>query len=441
MITVEFDGLVLGRVASGVERYTQCLANYFAAHGEDTRVRIFTLTPSAHLDSRVEQLAVTGPEDLARAWLAKRTKGGQDIYHLPYFPLDTVQLLPLALAPRSVLMVHDLTFFHFPYLSDVERERRLRRFELTLKWATAIVTNSEFTRRDVLNEFDVPEEKVEVIYLGVQDHFLKPLDRAVLQSARKRLRLPDKFVLTVGRDYPHKNLYAVVEAFCGLARGGFSECGLVMAGETLDAEETRRITQLVRDRGLEGKIIRTGFVDDAELAALYQLAEVFVFPSLHEGFGFPAVEAMVSGTPVIAVKRTSIPEVCGDAALLVDEGTADEFARALRGLLEDANLRASLVDKGRKRAARFSWDAAARETHRVYDRILDERFRTKYTLEERERCWEEFHLLSYGEIADARQRLEAVEDLIKASKTVLPRDLYEEFESCGRGDVRPPSTP
>ena len=409
MVTVEFDGLSLAKVVAGAERYAECLANYFAGHSEGTRVRVFTRMPNERLEEGVEQVVVTGPEDLAGKWLEGRMRSGETIYHLPYFPRHTVQLLPLALAARSVLTVHDLTFFHFPYLSDVEREIRLRRFELTLRWATAIVTNSEFTRRDVLNEFDFPEEKVEAVHLGVGDHFLERLDRRSLEEVRRRLDLPSSFLLTVGEDYPHKNLYAAVEAFAAVVGSGRKELALVMAGQRRGAEETARIDRLIRERGLEKKVKRVGYVTDQDLAALYQLAEVFVFPSLHEGFGFPVIEAMVSGTPVVATNRTSIPEVCGEAALLVERGTSDEIAAAVLRILEDDELRGRLIGRGEERGRRFSWDAVAHSTHRVYERILDRDFALETPPEEREMLWEEFHLLSFAEMAETRRMLEDVE--------------------------------
>ena len=407
MITVDFDGLrPLHRVA-GVERYTLCLANHFATNVEGMHVTVFTEQKTEQLDKGVRQVEVTGPEDLARVWLSMRSRKRPEVYHLPYFPPHTVQLLPLAIAPRSVLMVHDLTFFHFPYLSDVERERRLRRFELMLRWATAIVTNSNFTRKDVLNEFDVDEEKVEVAYPGVKEQFLERLTPEALAEAATRLELPERFFLTVGRDYPHKNLDSAVAGFAEmLAAGG--DCHLVMAGETLGGEHTEKIDQIVRRRGLGRRVRKLGYVGDADLSALYQLAEAVVFPSLHEGFGFPVLEAMVSGTPVVAVNHTSIPEVCGDAALLVKEGTAAELAEAMKTLLENEDLKSKLARAGYERAKRFSWDATAQKTHEIYDRILDEQFVMETDPADREACWEEFHLLSFAVIADVRVAYEGV---------------------------------
>ena len=407
MITVDFDGLRPLHRLTGIERYTLCLANHFATKVQGMQVTVFTEQQTEDLDKGVHQVAVTGPEDLARVWLSMRSRRRPQVYHLPYFPEHTVQLLPLAIAPRSVLMVHDLAFFHFPYLSDVERERRLRRFELMLRWATAIVTNSNFTRKDVLNEFDIDEEKVEVAYPGVKEHFLERSTPQALAEVAARLELPERFFLTVGKDHPHKNLHSAVAGFAEmLAAGG--ECDLVMAGETLGGEHAERIDEIVRRRGLDKKVHKLGYVGDADLSALYQLAEATVFPSLHEGFGFPVLEAMVSGTPVVAVGRTSIPEVCGDAALLVKNGTASELGGAMKTLLENRELRSTLVQAGLERAKQFSWDATAEKTHKLYERILDKDFVVQTDPADREQCWEEFHLLSFAEIAEVRVAYEGV---------------------------------
>ena len=392
---------------AGVERYTLCLANHFATNVEGMQVTVFTPEETDNLDGRVHQVEVTGPEDLARVWLSMRSRSRPDVYHLPCFPEHTVQLLPLAISPRSVLTVHDLAFFHFPYLSDLERERRLRRFELMLRWATAIATNSNFTRKDVLNEFDIDEGKVEVTHPGVKEHFLERSTPEALAEVAARLALPKRFFLTVGRDHPHKNLDSAVAGFAELVAGGV-ECDLVMAGEPLGGERSEKINTIVRCRGLEKRVHRIGYVGDADLSAVYQLAEAMVFPSLHEGFGFPALEAMVSGTPVVAVGRTSIPEVCGDAALLVEDGTASELAEAMKALLESEELKSRLVQAGFERAKRFSWDATAQKTHEIYERILDEHFVKDIDPAEREGCWEEFHLLSFAEIADVRVAYEGV---------------------------------
>ena len=433
MIAVDIDGLLPLHRLTGVERYTLCLANHFATNVDEMDVRVFTKRKTDQLDPTVTQVEVTGPEDLARAWLGARSKRQAEVYHLPYLPEHTVQLLPLALARRSVLMVHDLTFFHFPYLPDAERERRLRRLELTLRWATAIIANSEFTREDVLNEFDIEEEKVEVVYPGVKDQFLKALTDAELGAAARRLDLPGRFLLTVGKDYRHKNLIAAVEAYAEVLRSGHRELYLVMAGEECGREESTQLRKVIREKGLQRRVVRLGYVADDELVALYQLAAALVFPSLNEGFGFPALEAMVSGTPVVAVNRTSIPEVCADAALLVDNGTPDELAGAIRRVLEDEDLRARLILKGDRRAKRFSWDATAENTHRVYNRILDARFETASSREEREACWEEFHLLSYAEIAQTRRAFEGLLDGVERIKKKVPYNVYRSLRKRAGG--------
>ena len=400
MLSVDLDGMMLGKHVATIERYTFSLANHLIREIEGSEVRVFTQRRRRRFDRRIQQYIVGGPARLASKWISARPQGEGAIYHLPYFPDHTSQIFPFASAHRSLMTMHDLSFFHFPYLSEVERERQMRRFELSLRWTDAIIADSHSVRNDILSEFDLPEEKIEVVYPGIDEHFSErsPDDR--LKAVKKKYNLPGKTVLTVGRDYKHKNYPSLIEGFAGLLRDNLKDTVLVMVGAATGGEETEKIRKMLRREGLAGHVRRIGRVSDGELAALYQLADVYVCPSLNEGFPFAVLEAMASGTAAVAVSRTAVPEVCGEAALLVREGTPTAIAREVRRLLDNEEERSALARAGRLRAEQFSWGKAAADTHLVYARVLKEGSPREVSDEEREGCWDEFHELAFEELAD-----------------------------------------
>ena len=275
-------------------------------------------------------------------------------------------LLPLRSIP-GVLTVHDLIFRHLP-----EHHKPLNRIYLNLalplycRRATHIVAISDCTRRDLLAAYDVPPEKITVIHEAADRRFCpQALDR--VDAVRRRYRLPERYILCVGTIEPRKNLTRLLHAFQALAVDDLSEA-LVIVGQRgwlygdFFAELAR---SPVRDR-----VIFPGYVPDEALPAIYAGAQALAFPSLYEGFGLPVLEAMACGTPVACSGTSSLPEVAGDAALTFDPHSQRAIAETLRRVLEDADLRSELVQRGLRQAARFSWERVAEETTSVYDAVM-----------------------------------------------------------------------
>jgi glycosyltransferase involved in cell wall biosynthesis len=179
--------------------------------------------------------------------------------------------------------------------------------------------------------------------------------------------LPEQFILSLGTIEPRKNLASLLEAYRVLRNQG-SDLGLVIVGKKGWLYEG--FFHRLRELGLENEVLFTGFVPDEDLPAICSAAELFVFPSLYEGFGLPVLEAMACGAPVITSNVSSLPEVAGNAALLVDPASVRELTEAMAAVLQDEELRTSLQSKGPKQAARFSWEKAARETLAVYQSVL-----------------------------------------------------------------------
>ncbi len=283
-----------------------------------------------------------------------------DLIHFPAFPP------PMACFRRYVWTLHDAAPWLFPQTMDVKG--RLY-FRWVGGWAAhlskAIITVSNDAKRNIIAALRLPETKVNVIYEGIDAGFKRLDDHSFMDSVRLRYGLPEKFMLTVGTLEPRKNLPFLIRAYRQMRHANQTKLGLVIVGRTGWKSEA-----LEGDLGGEDKnIVLTGFVPQADLVALYNLAEVFVLPSLYEGFGFPPLEAMACGCPVIVSHRGSLPEVVGDAALLIDPQDLDSLVGALRAVEETPSLRAALIQKGLERAQQFTWTATATKTLALYNEI------------------------------------------------------------------------
>ena len=287
--------------------------------------------------------------------------GHLDLYHSPDFVLPPVGRTP------TVLTVHDLSFLRLPhFFVPAFRTYLEAAVSRAVRRADRILADSESTRRDLEELLAVPAEKVSVLYPGVEERFRAVADQEALDCVRVRYGLPDRFVLGVGTLQPRKNFEGLVEAFGRLvaARHELSGLGLVIAGGK--GWLTGDLLALAAQHGVRGRIIMAGFVDDEDLPALYTLASVLAFPSWYEGFGLPILEAMACGTPVVSADNSSLPEVVGDAGLLVDAGNPVELAHALDVLLHDEGQRARLIEAGQRQARRFTWLQAAGQLLDVY---------------------------------------------------------------------------
>lgn len=282
----------------------------------------------------------------------------------------TEHLLPRFKRIRAAFTLHDLIFRFFPQ-HHLPRNRIFLNLAmpLFLKRADIIICVSEYTRRDAVNTYGVPEGKMRVIHEGVHSRFKCVSDVRVLQAVREKYRLPERFIMALGTVEPRKNLITLFDAFKALREqdAALADEVIVVGRQGWLHEATYRA---VHERGLTGKVRFLGLVDDADLPAVLSLAQVLAFPSVYEGFGFPPLEAMACGTPVISSNASSLPEICGDAALLIPPLDVAEWVRALRRVLTDPSLQMDLRRRGPLRAAQFSWQKAAEQTAGVYADLL-----------------------------------------------------------------------
>lgn len=286
-----------------------------------------------------------------------------DIFHA------TEHLLPPMRVQKSVFTIHDLIFRFFP-----EYHLPLNRWYLSLmlprfmRRANAIIAVSEHTRRDVSKLMGIPAEKITVIYEGVHSRFSPTHDANLLAQVRAKYHLPNSFILYFSTIEPRKNVLGLLDAFQSLLSNNSDIPDLVIAGRKGWMYEP--VFQRVHELGLESRVHFTDWIDEADTPALISAAKMFVYPSLYEGFGLPPLEAMACGTPVICSNAASLPEVVGDAALLVNPKSVDEIARAIKQVLSNSNLHARLSEQGITRAAQFTWEKAARETLAVYESVM-----------------------------------------------------------------------
>lgn len=283
-----------------------------------------------------------------------------DLFHTAYYPVPR-------LSSPTVLTVHDLRLATMPETYSRARYLFLKSvMPGSLQRSARIVAVSDDTKNDLVRLFDVPPEKITVSPNPVPARFTRITERSLLDSVRRRYGLPPEFILSVGKMEPRKNIDRLIEAFASVGRR--FGVGLVVAGKR-DPAFAEYYDRVMR-RGAEQGVVFTGYVEDPDLPALYSMARIFAYPSLHEGFGIPVLEAMACGTPVLTSDRSALPEVAGDAAILVDPTSVESIADGLERILGDEPLRERLVERGRERARRFDARSAAGTIMDLYKKIL-----------------------------------------------------------------------
>jgi glycosyltransferase involved in cell wall biosynthesis len=353
---------------AGINWYIHNLLLNLALADQENQYTVFLgdrrFPPNPGLTLRTSWLPTTHPlvrigwEQLVQPFVLWQEK--IDLLHSLAFVTPLVSPCP------SVITIYDLSFLVFPqgfkyskrlYLSLLTR--------LSAGKARRIITISESTKRDTVRLLGVSSEKVDVIYCGVDKAFC-PLPERKVASFRQKRGLPERIILFVGTIEPRKNVARLVEAYSRLRDG---QVKLVIGGARgwLYEEIFARVEELE----LTGDVLFPGYIPSNELPLWYNAAELFVYPSLYEGFGLPPLEAMACGTPVITSNVSSLPEVVGEAGLTVDPMDSERLAETMNQVLSDEVLRQSMRERGLARAGCFSWAKAARETVGVYQRALD----------------------------------------------------------------------
>lgn len=377
MAAIGIDYTAAHEQGAGIGRYVRELVRALAALDDSTSYRLFVAgaqrralppPPGANFAWRPTRIT---PLWFARLWHRLQLPLPVEVFTGPVrlFHATDFTLPPTLPGVRTLLTVHDLSFVRAPetatpvlkaYL-DAVVPRSVRR-------ATHVLADSQATKDDLVELYGTPPDKVTVLLGGVNPEFGPVTDADARQAARARYNLPpNPYVFSVGTVQPRKNYARLIEALAALGPQ-YADYHLVIAGGRgwLDAP----IYQTVRDLGMGERVHFTGFARDEDLPALYSDAVCLAYPSLYEGIGLPVLEAMACGTPVVTSTVSSLPEVTGDAALLVDPYDVEALAGALRRLLDDSALRETLIARGTHQAAFFTWERAAAQLLAVYRQMV-----------------------------------------------------------------------
>jgi len=343
----------LPRVDSSL-RYTALLGERrYRPVDPDLRLQISRL-PTVHPWVRILW------EQLVQPWVLWRQD--VDLLHAMVFVGPLVSSCPL------VVTVFDLSFLRYPQMFRPENRLYLRLFtQLSARRARRIIAISEHTKADLIRWLRIPSERIEVVYCGVEESF-HPLPEEEILAFRREKGLPEQYLLYVGTLEPRKNLTLVLRTYARLRTAGTHPPLLVLVGAR--GWMYGHIFSEIGRLGLESSIRLAGFVPYQELPLWYNGATCFLYPSLYEGFGLPPLEAMACGTPVLSSNAASLPEVVGDAGVLLDPRDEEAWASELARILEKPAWRGELAARGRERARRFRWRRAAEETTYVYRRAL-----------------------------------------------------------------------
>jgi glycosyltransferase involved in cell wall biosynthesis len=285
--------------------------------------------------------------------------GRADLFHGPCF------FVPRSLRSKLVVTIHDVMPFRHPeYLKAEWADSTKKSIHASIKRADCIIAVSRFTKCEIVELLQVPDDRIRVIYNGISPIFRPVRDQTKVEHIKTRYGVRGPYFLFVGTIEPKKNITTLICAWAALRASTRYQYPLVLVGKKgWYFEELQKEIQYRSDRK---DIIFTDSITNDDLLYLYSGAEAFVMPSLFEGFGIPLIEAMACGTPVVTSNRTSLPEIAGDSALVVDPLDVRDIAGAMHMIVSDPSLRARLVQKGLERAKEFSWENTARETLNLY---------------------------------------------------------------------------
>ena len=368
-----FDAREGSRNTTGIGRYVRNLAREIRAYGDPQLVCTFVPerieTPSGQGVRSVPVQLINFFRNVAwkQAYLPARARIEKADILVCMDPVG-----PLACPTRKAVIIYDLIFLSSGAQSDAWTRYWRAMVPRSARGADLIFTISQASKAEITKRLGVPEEKIVVIRAGLAGHF-HPLreTRAEQEEARRRLGLPKAYLLTVGAHDPRRNLKTLLAAYRRLSAKGPPEQKLVVVGQrTPYFEEVRETTRAL---GLEGSVLFLDYLSNEDLCRAYGLADLYVYPSSEEGFGLTPLEAMACGCPVVTSRVSSLPEVVGDDAVLVDPADPEELAGAMERVLSDRDLRESLIRKGLERAKGFSWRAGAEDIVNACLRLAGDR--------------------------------------------------------------------
>ena len=377
-IIIGIDIRVLGNsIKSGIEEYTENLIPHLIREGRDVQFKLFYSSSKNKLpdypwlkEKNVElykfnysnNILFTSSRFLDRPFIDRMVRGA-DVFFFPHFFISS-----LSTSCKRVTTFHDLSYVHFPEHLTF-RKKLWHNLQMLPEWqakfSDKIIAVSESTKSDLVNFYKIDPARIEVIYSGTELRLNLNQERFNLKEFKAQKNLSDRFILFLGKLEPRKNIVSIIKAFNNLKTNSkYNDVGLVIAGaKGWKCDELFSLLRLnLKDNN---PIIFTGQVSDEERFLYYRAADVFVYPSFFEGFGFPPLEAMSCGTPVITSRNSSLPEVVGDAAIMIDPYDVGELELWITKILDDKDLSDLIAKRGIEQVSKFNWRGAAIKTLEV----------------------------------------------------------------------------
>lgn len=349
------DGKTLWRNTSGTERYITELVN------------------GLNQINNVDVSLLSSPNARYHVDYPRKSKSSSvldaDVFHKPYPVQNSIELAEMASAKKSVLTVLDLILLHYPeILADDKKLYQYRdNLELSLSLADRVIAISEHGKQDIIDNFKINPSKIDVSYLGASNSLFTGLSENDRSQFRKKIGLPENYILCVNSDFPHKNMKNMLKGFIeAKRRGELRDYYLVWAGNSFYRSKDKELESLKAELG--ASLIMLKYVSDRDLPRLYFSSKLFAYPSLYEGFGLPVLEAFAAGVPVLCSNATSIPEVAGDSAYLVDASIPFAISEGLIKITSDKSISDELVKRGKSQLQKFSWNKCCAEHYDIYNK-------------------------------------------------------------------------
>lgn len=282
---------------------------------------------------------------------------------------STAYTMPMVSSLKVIVTIHDLSCFVYPkYHTQANYQFVTKNVHQAARRASFIIADSENTKRDIIKFLHVPEDRIKTIYLAVSEIFTEKCSLESIARIKNKFSIKKPYFLGVGSIEPRKNLESALIAFKALFEFKRNDYQFVLVGGKGWENET--FYRLLKKLNIDDSLIFTGYVPEKDLPALYQGAELFVYPSFYEGFGLPVLEAMASGTPVVTSKTSSLPEVAGNAAILIDPTNVFDLYEAMDAIVTNPILKEELKGKGLEQSKKFSWGKTARQTLEIYYKVV-----------------------------------------------------------------------
>jgi len=372
-ICIDIQSAVAQR--AGVGRYTKVLVENLIKNGHADQLKLFYFnfkkfeSPIDNTDNiEMKPITYIPGQFVQKAWKTINFPtfdffaGKADVYHFPNFIIPPVA----DKKGKKIVSIHDTSFIRFPQFTEEKNLKYItKKIKKTVERADKIITISHFSAEEIKTLLNVPEHKIAVTHLGISESFMPEDKHEAFLKVKEKTQIADPYILTLGTVEPRKNLLLAIEMFEKMKH---FDGNLVIAGMLGWKYET--IMEKIKESPKSKKIIYLNYVPDGLLSSLYSAASLYIIPSHYEGFGFPPVEAMACGTPVLSSKGGSLPEILGNAAEYAEFNAPEQWADKAEQIINTQSIQNDLIKKGIKQASKYRWSKTAEETWNIYQELF-----------------------------------------------------------------------